>query len=256
MKRSEIRPLTPEQARQFLQVAKGDRLEALYSVAIALGLRQGEALGLRWEDVDMQQGWVQARMALQRVDGKLQLVEPKTEKSRRAIKIPAVVRDALREHRVRQLRERLLAGQAWQEHGLVFTTTIGTPLDARNVVRQFHRLRTRAGLSWLRFHDLRHAYGPLLAAQGSIPGGDGADGPFAAECHHAGLYSCCPGAGARGGGQDRRCARSTLNMLPPSPGCSATRTPASPCVSTRTSHYRGGGGSSGRARCCLRAARS
>ncbi len=87
MKRSEIRPLTPEQARQFLQVAKGDRLEALYSVAIALGLRQGEALGLRWEDVDMQQGWVQARMALQRVDGKLQLVEPKTEKSRRAIEM-------------------------------------------------------------------------------------------------------------------------------------------------------------------------
>lgn len=166
VKRSEIRPLTPEQARQFLQMAKGDRLGALYSVAIALGLRQGEALGLRWDDVDMQQGWVQVRMALQRVDGKLQLVEPKTEKSRRTIEMPDVVRDALREHRIRQLQERLLAGQTWQEHGLVFTTTIGTPLDARNVVRHFHGLLETAGLPRMRFHDLRHTAASLLLAQG------------------------------------------------------------------------------------------
>ncbi len=64
------------------------------------------------------------------------------------------------------MEERLLAGSRWQDSGLVFTTSIGTPLDARNVSRHFHTLRDAAGLPWLRFHDLRHAYGSLLAVQG------------------------------------------------------------------------------------------
>ncbi|MBF6613953.1 MAG: site-specific integrase, partial [Chloroflexi bacterium] len=109
-RRYEMRSLTPEEARVFLNTVRGDRLEALYSVAIALGLRQGEALGLRWEDVDMDKCTLRVRYALQRIDGKPQLVEPKTQKSRRTIFMPQVTVNALRTHRVRQLEERLAAG--------------------------------------------------------------------------------------------------------------------------------------------------
>jgi integrase len=144
--RHEIRSLSPEEARVFLNTVRGDRLEALYSVAIALGLRQGEALGLRWEDVDMDKCTLRVRYALQRIDGKPQLVEPKTQKSRRTIFMPQVTVNALRAHRVRQLEERLVAGTRWKEQGLVFTSTIGTPLDPRNAFRLFQEALQRAGL--------------------------------------------------------------------------------------------------------------
>jgi integrase len=164
--RPEVRPLTAEEARRLLDATRGDRLEALYSVAVAVGLRQGEALGLRWQDVDLDRGLLTVRVQLQRIGGTLQLVEPKSPRSQRTIQLPTVVVQALREHRARQLAERLQAGAAWQEHGLVFTTSIGTPLDARNVVRHFHRLLAKAGLPRMPFHVLRHTAASLLLAQG------------------------------------------------------------------------------------------
>jgi integrase len=167
--RYEMRSLSPEEARTFLDTVRGDRLEALYSVAIALGLRQGEALGLRWEDVDMDKCTLRVRYALQRIDGKPQLVEPKTHKSRRTIFMPQVTVNALRAHRIRQLEERLAAGERWKESGLVFTSTIGTPLDPRNAFRAFHDALQRAGLPHIRFHDLRHTCASLLLAQGVHP---------------------------------------------------------------------------------------
>ncbi len=163
--RSEVTPLSPLQARAFLMAAQGDRLEALYSVAIALGLRQGEALGLRWADVDLDAGTLRVRHALQRIDGTLQLVEPKTKRSKRTIPMPPSVVTALRAHRVRQLEERLIAGSRWREYDFVFPSTIGTPADARNIVRRFHALLDRAGLPSMRFHDLRHTCASLLLAQ-------------------------------------------------------------------------------------------
>jgi integrase len=169
VRRPEIKPLTPEQARCFLEVAKDDRLAALYAVAIALGLRQGEALGLRWQDVDLDGAMLRVSLALQRVNGKLQLVEPKTDRSRRSVPLPPVAVVALRQHRVHQLEERLLAGERWQNNGLVFTTTIGTPLDGHNVTRQFKMLMDKAGLPPIRFHDLRHTCASLLLAQGLSP---------------------------------------------------------------------------------------
>lgn len=98
--------------------------------------------------------------------GKLQFAEPKTAGNRRTISMPEIVGRALREHRVRQLQERLLAGSRWQEHGLVFTSTIGTPLEPRNMVRHFHQVLRQAGLPRFRFHDLRHTAATLLLAQG------------------------------------------------------------------------------------------
>jgi integrase len=164
--RIEVRPLTPEQVRAFVEVARGDRLEALYTVALALGLRQGEALGLRWDDVDLEAETLRVRFQLQRIGGTLQLVEPKTERSRRTLVLPDIAVTALRSHRARQLEERLLAGSRWREDGFVFTSTIGTPLDGPNVTKALQRLLIRAGLPRQRFHDLRHCCATLLLAQG------------------------------------------------------------------------------------------
>jgi integrase len=169
VRRPEVKPFTPDEARLFLEVIRGDRLEALYSVALAVGLRQGEALGLRWGDIDLNSGTLRVRSALQWLYGKPHFVEPKTERSRRSIALPRVAIDALRPHRTRQFEERLIAGSSWQEHGLVFATTVGSPIHPRNLVRHFHRTLEKAGLPKKRFHDLRHTCASLLLAQGVQP---------------------------------------------------------------------------------------
>lgn len=167
--RPDIRPLTLAQVRTLLDAARGDRLEALYTVALAIGLRQGEALGLQWDDVDVKQGTLTVRHTLQRIDGKLTPVEPKTARSRRTIPLPAIAVTALRAHHARQLEERLRVGNSWTDSGYVFTTAVGTPLDAATVTRAFQRLLRRAGLPHQRFHDLRHACASLLLEQGVHP---------------------------------------------------------------------------------------
>jgi len=165
----EMRALNPGQAARLLTAAQGDRHEALYAVAVALGLRQGEILGLRWQDVNFETGKLQVRVALQRVKGQPpRLVEPKTRQSRRTIAMPRTIAAQLRAHRTRQLEEQLLAGERWQGErwGLVFPSTIGTPLEARNLVTRYKALLERAGLPDIRFHDLRHSCASLLIAQG------------------------------------------------------------------------------------------
>lgn len=169
--KTEVRPLGPEQVRVFLDAICGDRLEALYLVAIGVGLRQGEILGLAWSDIDFKMGTISVRHALQRVDGKLELVEPKSVTSHRVITAPGIVLDGLRAHRPCQLEARLLAGSRWHDdpRDLVFTTTVGTPMDGIAVTRRFQALLAEAGLPRQRFHDLRHACASLLLAQGVAP---------------------------------------------------------------------------------------
>jgi integrase len=166
--RPEVQPLTIEQAKRLLEAVRGERLEALYTLALSLGLRQGEALGLRWEDVDLDRGLMTIRYQLQRVNGVLALTEPKTARIRRTLQHPAAACEALRACQRRQLEERLRLGAAWRgwEHNLVFTTVIGTPLDARSVLRHFHAKLARAGLPRMPFHALRHTAASLLLAQG------------------------------------------------------------------------------------------
>ena len=108
--REEVRPLTPEQGRTFLHAVRDDRFEALYHVALALGLRQGEALGLTWDDVDLDAGTLTVRHSLQRHDREYRLVEPKTLRSRRTGGLPAQIVQTLRRHRTRQREDRLRAG--------------------------------------------------------------------------------------------------------------------------------------------------
>ena len=161
----EAKAFSVEESRKFLDAIKGDRLEALYSVALTMGLRQGEALGLRWQDVDLELGTLQISKQLQRIGGEFQLVEPKTKRSRRILALPAVAVRHLREHSDRQETERARGGVNWNDWGLVFTTTEGRPIDGTVVSHQFHRILDRAGLPQRRFHDLRHSCATLLEAQ-------------------------------------------------------------------------------------------
>jgi integrase len=164
-RRPEVRPLTPEQARAFLGAVKGDRLEGLFTVAVALGLRQGEALGLRWEDIDLDAGTLRVRHTIQKINGEWCFVEPKTDRSRRTIVMPAATITALRAHRRRQAEERLAAGARWQDWHLVFPSAVGTPLNGSNVTHRLQRILESANLPRQRFHDLRHCCASLLLAQ-------------------------------------------------------------------------------------------
>ncbi len=182
-----LRVFNETEAAQFLALVEGHRLAALFKVALALGLREGEILGLRWQDIDLETGTLQVNQCLQRVKkpgekkSRLELISPKTEGSRRRIELPEVAVSALRGHLALQKQERRKAGSRWRESGMVFTTGIGTMLDQRNMLRAFYGImntpdptddsnpdpeKKRKLLPRLRFHDLRHSAATLLLAQG------------------------------------------------------------------------------------------
>jgi integrase len=162
----EIKPLTPEQAKAFLKAVRGHRYEAYYVTVLALGLRRSEALGLKWEDLDLSARTVSVRRQVQYVNGRKELIELKTERSRRTLNLPEVVVMALEARRKRQLEERLLAGPRWQDHGLIFTTRYGTPLEGAFILRCLHGILKEAELPDQRLHDLRHGFASLLLAGG------------------------------------------------------------------------------------------
>ncbi len=170
-RKKEIRPLDQNQADALLEEVRGDRLGALYRLAVTAGLRQGELLGLRWQDVDLGRGTLCVRQQLTRTKKHgLTFTEPKTKKSRRSVKLTQGTVEALRAHRKRQLKEKLMMGHLWQDTGLVFTTTAGTPLDVGNLTNHsFRPLLERAGLPKIRFHDLRHTCATLLLRRNVNP---------------------------------------------------------------------------------------
>jgi integrase len=165
----ERRVLTPAEARSFLATVGDDRLEALFVLALTVGLRRGELVALRWEDVNVDAGTMRVRRSAQRVGGTLQFVEPKTRNSRRPVPLPRMAVEALKRQRERQDAERADAGQRWKENGLVFASTVGTLMEPRNVTRRFTQLRDKAAMPWLRLHDLRHACATFLLAAGVEP---------------------------------------------------------------------------------------
>ncbi|MER6578575.1 tyrosine-type recombinase/integrase [Nonomuraea sp. NPDC001023] len=169
VRREEARVLTIEEAKKLLNAIKDDRLQAFWICALTLGLRRGELLGLRWADIDFGNGHLTVRQTLQRADGSLQLVDPKTDRSRRTVPVPEPTLAALRMHRRAQAAEQLAAGERWKDHGLVFSTSIGTPLEPGNLSTRWRRARAKAGLDWLRLHDLRHACASYLLACGASP---------------------------------------------------------------------------------------
>jgi integrase len=167
----EMKVFTSEQAQKFLEVAKGDPLEALYVVALTTGMRQGELLALKWDDIDFSHGKLQVRRTIARITDKgFTVSEPKTPKSRRSINLTPMAIESLKQHRIRQHEHRLLAGPAWDEQGWVYANALGRPIEAGNMMRRsFLPLLAKAELPKIRFHDLRHSTATLLLSMGTHP---------------------------------------------------------------------------------------
>jgi integrase len=168
MRRKEMKVWTAEQAKAFLAAVAGDRLYALYELALATGMRQGELFGLRWADVDLEQGTLRICTTVRRSRlAGMQMAEPKTAGSLRQIAIDDSIAETLRAHRTRQLEERLALGPAWQDRDLIFPDLYGSPLRGNNFdVRSFFPAMRKAGVPRIRFHDLRHTSATLLIAAG------------------------------------------------------------------------------------------
>jgi integrase len=131
-------------------------------LSVTTGLRTEELRALRWNKVDLDAGTVAVYRAVRAA------ADTKTPKSRRVLSLPRVAVQALREHRARQAKDRLLAGALWQDHGLIIASAIGTPLDRHNVRREFRKITTAAGLGsdWVP-REMRHTFVSLLSANGT-----------------------------------------------------------------------------------------
>jgi integrase len=168
----EIKPLTLEECGAFLESSRGERLEALYVLAVHCGLRRGELLALRWEDIDLDAAKpaLQVRRTLTRGEkgrGWIVGASTKSDKGRR-VRLTRRAVAALRDHRKRQLEERMSLGGLWQDQGLVFPNEIGAPFNPSNLRnRSFKRIKVRSGVREdLRFHDLRQTCATLLLREG------------------------------------------------------------------------------------------
>lgn len=161
-----VEALSPDAARKLLDAISSHRFRNLFICARATGARQGELLGARWRDIDLDAGIMRIKTSLQRIDGEYQLVEPKTAKSRRTLALPAIAIEALHEQRARWAADRLAAGERWADLDLVFCLSDGSPLHGPTVTRQFQAQLKDAGLPRVRFHDLRHGAATLMLSQG------------------------------------------------------------------------------------------
>ena len=167
--RKDIHPLDNEAIARFLKVARGHRYEAIYVLTLFTGLREGEVLGLLWDCVDLERSVIVVNKQLQkerRGNGESHLVTTTNGKSRQITAAPFVV-DLLKKQRRLQESQKRLAGEAWENSGLVFTNEMGHHLSAQTVYLHFKKLAGQAGFPSARFHDLRHSY-----AVASLQSGD------------------------------------------------------------------------------------
>lgn len=162
--------LNLEQVQRLLFGTSGSPEHALWTVLVTTGIRVGEALGLRWSDVDLERRTATIGRALQRLpNAGPTFVEPKTARSRRTVPLPLSACEVLIRHRGRQAEQRLLAGSEWEANDLVFCTVTGTPLNASALSTKLHRALERLGLPRIRVHDLRHTAATHLLVRGVHP---------------------------------------------------------------------------------------
>jgi integrase len=175
MIRKERQTLSMGQVRDTLvPTIKDHRLSAAFLTLFLTGVRRGELLGLRWQDVHLDAGVLHVRQILERVTApqgtgrktRLMFLEPKTASSRRTIALPGECVTALRHHRARQAEEKLRLGAAYQDHGLVFATEEGKPIDPRTMGDLFTRMLARAGVPHIRLHDARHTFATWMLQSG------------------------------------------------------------------------------------------
>jgi len=165
--RHEIHPLTKEQAQLLLEKVHGQGLEAILSLALVTGMRRGELLALRWQDIDFEAMSLHVSRTVNHL-GRYGYVEnePKTARSRRKIMVPQFVIEVLHEHKARQAEARLKAGSKWKEQDLVFPNTSGGFIYPDVLLNQFRKLLKNVGLPHMRFHDLRHSAATILLSMG------------------------------------------------------------------------------------------
>jgi len=168
--RKEMRALSPEEARKFLETALTDEWSTLFTLAVDSGLRPSEVLAVQWKDLDLATGVLTVQRTLVRDDHKWYFKEPKTQRSRRSIPLGPTTVKALRQVKAEQAETRIRLGQAYTNYDLVFASETGTPLFLRNLERRhFKPILQAAHLPTIRLYDLRHTCATLLLAQGVNP---------------------------------------------------------------------------------------
>jgi integrase len=161
----EMKVWNQEEANRFLNKAKDDHCYVVFQLALSTGMRQGEILGLRWRDVDLDKGLLYIKQTLSQ-DGKTFLTGAKTKSSIRTINLSGSTIKCLKEQRLVTAKEKLSLGPIYQDNDLVASTHHGSPHNPANIRRSFNRIIKQANLSKIRFHDLRHTHATLLLAQG------------------------------------------------------------------------------------------
>jgi integrase len=166
----EIATWNAQQVARFFEAGDQHYLAAFWRLALLTGMRRGELLGLKWDDIDFERGTLAVRRTLSRGrGGTWELGHPKTASGRRSIALPQSCVSALRKHRVAQNTERLQLGELWDDHDFIFTNRTGGPLHVNSMALQFEKLTKATGLPKIRFHDLRHTSATLLLAKGVHP---------------------------------------------------------------------------------------
>lgn len=163
---TEAASLSPVEVSGLLAAAERSRYAALFEFLVHTGLRRGEALALRWADVDLTNRLARVRGTLARVDGGLVVTSPKSERSSRTIPLSDPAAAVLKALRARQAAERLRAGSVWTDTGYVFTTEFGEPCDPRNALRALKVAATSAGLAGVGLHTLRHSAASMMLSAG------------------------------------------------------------------------------------------
>jgi integrase len=155
------------EVQRFLTVAAWSPYGPIWAVVLATGMRRGEVLGLRWQDVDFERRVLHVRQSVTPVGGAAQIGPTKNSRSRTIQSIPPYVLAALREHKATQNERGLALGVAWHDNDLVFLTSIGTPIVPNNLVRDYNHLVAQAGVRRIRIHDQRHTHASLLLQMGT-----------------------------------------------------------------------------------------
>ncbi|MBC8062365.1 MAG: site-specific integrase [Clostridiaceae bacterium] len=176
--KKEMRVLSPEEQDIFLNTLGNDRLRTAFVLALGTGIREGELLALKWENVDFKNGTISIKESVRRVrtfdknsENKTKIIfqEPKTSAGRRTIPVPSAVLSELSDHLIRQEVERTLAEPLYEDNGLVFCTELGRTSETRNFLRKFYSLTKKSGLENVNFHALRHTYATRLLEQNQHP---------------------------------------------------------------------------------------
>jgi integrase len=167
VERREALYLSAADVSALLKAAQPSRYYPALALIASTGIRRGEALALKWCDVDLDAGLMRIKATIQRIDGKLVVSEPKTVRSRRPIPLSPPVVAMLRKHRTTQLEERLAAVDQWSDTGLVFTTELGTPCEPRNLLRVMEAAAEKVGLKGVGVHSLRHSAAVALLEGGT-----------------------------------------------------------------------------------------